>query len=132
MSMIYCRPMTTQVEKFWNWVEEEREKRGMSYRAIEETGGVSNGTVSGRARQLLPPTANTFRAVSRAFNLPFDVVAKQASAQPSMSSEAISREEALHLFDQLSPTQRKIILAQMRVLADMEPEEEEAGQRLLG
>ncbi len=115
--------MTTQVEKFWNWVEEERAKRGMSYREIERAGGVSNGAISNRARQLLPPTANTFQAISDAFNLSFEVIKTQASAQSPMSSNDIRRKEVLHLFDQLAPMQQKITLAQMRAMIDMEPDE---------
>jgi transcriptional regulator with XRE-family HTH domain len=131
--MIYCRLMTTQVERFWSWVEEERSKRDLSYRAIESAGNVANGTVSSRARRLLPPTATTLQAISRAFNLPFDFVAKQTVAQSSSSPSDPLFEQARHLLDQLSEDEKDIVLSQMRALVERkerrEREKREQGRR---
>jgi transcriptional regulator with XRE-family HTH domain len=127
--------MTTQVERFWSWVEEERSKRDLSYRAIESAGNVANGTISSRARRLLPPTATTLQAISRAFNLPFDFVAKQTVAQSSSSPSDPLFEQARHLFDQLTEDEQDIVLSQMRALVErrerkeQEKQEREQGRR---
>lgn len=89
-----------------------------SYRAVERAGEVANGTISSRARQCLPPTATTLHAISRAFNLPFDYVARQASSQSSVSLEVTRRREADYLFNQLTNEEQETLLVQMRVLAE--------------
>jgi transcriptional regulator with XRE-family HTH domain len=109
--------VTTKVEKFWTWFESEKSARGFtSIRAVERAGEVGNATISARASQLLPPTATTLRAIARAFNLPFDFVAKQAESVVTepLSTENHKRSEVDYLFTQLSSEDQDALLAQIR------------------
>lgn len=107
-------------EKFWSIVREEMNTRGIrSFRALEELGNVANGTVSQRARDLLPPTPTTISAIATAMDVPYAVVEewKKGRRIPPDSRRA---KEALHLFNQLTTQRQDDLLAQMRALVQVE------------
>ena len=68
----------TKTEEFWKWAEEELEKRKLSWYAVERQSGLSNATISRRARELLPPTYETCRAIAQVFRLPLENVLRYA------------------------------------------------------
>lgn len=59
----------TNIENFWNWAEEELVRNNLTWHSVEKLAGLSNAAVSKRARDGLPPTDETCRAMAKAFNL---------------------------------------------------------------
>ena len=76
--------MTTEdVVNFWSWFNEERERRRLSFRAIETmTGGRPNGKLSKRASAGQPPTLENCRVIAEAFGLPLETVLRRANLLP--------------------------------------------------
>jgi hypothetical protein len=76
--------MTNQdVINFWDWVNEERERRRLSFRAIElMTGGQPNGKLNKRAAQGQPPTLDNCRVIAQAFGVPLETVLRHANLLP--------------------------------------------------
>lgn len=122
--------IVTTMDTFGIWILEELEDRGWSMSELARRSGVTHATISRIVSGERNPSAKMCVAIARALKMQSEEVMRLAGLLPSKPDETLDIERALYLFNQLSPTQRKIILAQMRVLADMEPEEDEAGQRL--
>ena len=61
-----------QIEDFWQWAEKELEIQHLNWYRVEQTAGLSNAAISKRARELLPPTDTTCRAIAQAFRLPLE------------------------------------------------------------
>jgi len=100
---------------FWKIVDQEMDARRIrSYRALEMAGGVSNGAVSARRKDLLPPTPTTIQAVADAFRVPVEVVREWAKGRQPEHDDAES--EWLHLFRELPAEERRHILISARAL----------------
>ncbi len=81
-------------KKFWEIIEEEMKKRGIkSYRALEKMGGVANGTISQRARDMLPPTPTTIAAIAMAMSEP-DSIVREWSKGRHLSRGATGQDRA--------------------------------------
>lgn len=102
---------------FWAWINEEREKRDLSFRAIERVNGLANGTISSRENNVRPPTFKGVRAIARAFNLPIELVLRKAGMIPTRDLGE-GAETLLHYYDQLADDDRRRMLAIGRTLAE--------------
>jgi len=107
----------TKTTDFWEWAEAELDRRGLNWYKVEMIAGVSNNSISGRARELLPPTDHTAKAIAKAFNLPPESIMRRAGILPPEPAESEQLNEVIHLFNQLSPTEQAIILEQVRAIA---------------
>jgi hypothetical protein len=71
---------TADAVQFWEWFAEERERRRLSFRAIEKlAGGKPNGKLNKRAAAHLPPTLENCRLIAEVFGLPLETVLKRAN-----------------------------------------------------
>jgi hypothetical protein len=71
---------TDDAVQFWEWFAEERERRRLSFRAIEKlAGGKPNGKLNKRAAALLPPTLENCKLIAEVFGLPLETVLKRAN-----------------------------------------------------
>ena len=104
--------------EFWRWFNEEREKRGLSFRAVEKLGGLSHGAISQREREELPPTYNICVAISRAFRIPLDDVLRKAGLLPPAPDDDPRLKELIHWFSQLDETAQDLILDAIRGIAE--------------
>ena len=115
--------LSTQTENFWDIVQKEMDARGIkSYRALESAGGVSNGTISQRARDLLPPTRTTISAIAIAMGVPESIV-REWSKGHHASDDSVTRRELMYLFEQLSDDDRKRIVQIARTFASARAEQ---------
>ena len=105
----------TKTDRFWDWAEDELEKRGLTWHRVETIAGISNATVSRRARERLPPTDTTYSAISQAFHIPMADVLKYGGKLPGEPSDPATR-EALFLFENLSHADKQKLLIMMRCL----------------
>lgn len=117
--------MSTQVEKFWNWVNSTREEKRLSFRAIERTGGLSNGAVSKRESDGLSPTLETCQAVATAFEIPVSIALSKAGVLPPIGEETASTREVVHLFTLLSDEDQERTLVYLRAMLERQRGEEQ-------
>jgi len=103
---------------FWDWVNEVKNQRRLSFRAIERAAGVSNGAISKRESDGLDPTLDTLQAISTAFDLPLQTVLERAGLL-SKSDSPPSLREAQYLFAQLTGDEQELFLAQMRAALEL-------------
>lgn len=116
--------------KFWAWFNEEREKRGLSIRAVERRGGVGTATIGGRERQNLPPTYEVCRAISRAFGIPLEEVLRRADLLPPSPDDDPRLKELIHWFSQLDETAQEIVLSAIRGIVEQQRHEQEVQVQL--
>jgi transcriptional regulator with XRE-family HTH domain len=113
-----------KVERFWKWVNTERAKRNLSFRAIERIGEMANGTISTRESELKPPTYKSSEAIAKAFNLPLEKVLREAGLLPSKVNPDEELEVLLHYYDQLDRSDRVRLLEVARAFAERRVEYE--------
>lgn len=109
-----------QIEDFWQWAEKELEIQHLNWYRVEQTAGLSNAAISKRARELLPPTDTTCRAIAQAFRLPLENVFRRAGLLPSPPTRDDNFEAALFLFRQLSEEDQEKMLAFIRTLVEIQ------------
>jgi transcriptional regulator with XRE-family HTH domain len=68
-------------DRFWEWAEEELEKRNLTWYAVERKSGVSTGAISKRVNYQ-PPTELTCRAIAEVFKIAPDIVFRRAGILP--------------------------------------------------
>jgi len=112
--------MKTRNETFWEWVEAELRERDLTWHAVERKAGLSNAAISRRAKDRLRPTQTTADAIAKVFNIDPELVFRKAGLLPPAPDNELDVKEALHLFRQLSPVQRQVMLIQMRALVERE------------
>jgi transcriptional regulator with XRE-family HTH domain len=117
--------MSTQVEKFWDWVNSTREEKKLSFRAIERAGGLSNGAVSKRESDGLSPTLETCQAVAASFEIPVSIVLSKAGVLPPIGEETAATREMIHLFTLLSDEDQERALVYLRAMLERQREEEQ-------
>ncbi len=108
--------MNEVIGAFWRWVEDEREKRQLSYRRIETTIGPPSGKLRKRASAGLAPTMENCRAIAEAFELPLDAVLRRANLLPADAT----RPELRELYDyaeRLSAANLGVLTVMARALA---------------
>ncbi len=111
-------------QEFWRWFNDEREKRGLSFRAVEKLGGLSHGAISQREREELPPTYNICVAIARAFRMPLDEVLRKAGLLPPTPNEDPRLKELIHWFSQLDEEAQEVILDAVRGIAERRAKDE--------
>lgn len=103
-------------EQFWDWAERELRDRDLRWYGVERQTGLSNAAISKRARELLPPTFETCRAIARAFHLAPETVLRKAGLLPSVPEEKGQDEELLYHFHALPEAQRRNVVTTTRAL----------------
>ncbi len=101
---------THQGERFWEWAEAELRKRGLTWYGVERQAGLSNAAISKRAREWRVPTFNICRAIAQVFNLPIEMVLRQAGLLPSIPEDDLTLKELNELVGQMSPEGRREVL----------------------
>ena len=107
-----------QIEDFWQWAEKELEIQHLNWYRVEQISGLSNAAISKRARELLPPTDTTCRAIAQAFKLPLENVFRRAGLLPPLPIQDDNFEAALFLFRQLSEEDQEKFLIWLRALVE--------------
>jgi transcriptional regulator with XRE-family HTH domain len=99
---------------FSQWLLDEIREQGWSYSELARKGEISHARIS----QVISgdaPGADFCNALARALDLPPEFVFRKAGLlPPEPATEKPSLREALHLFDQLDPEERRLILNMMR------------------
>jgi len=85
----------TKTEQFWEWFEQKRAEAGLSVRAIEQVGGLSNGAISQRRREGLPPTWRVIEAVSAALRIRREEVAYRAGKLTKRVADMVAEDREL-------------------------------------
>jgi len=110
--------MTTKTERFWMIVQKEMDTHGMkSFRELERLGNVSNGTISQRMKDMLPPTINIIHAIARGLDLPCGIVEEWSKGRRPVQNVAMEQ-RMIHMFRQLPPDKQRDILIQVHALAN--------------
>jgi len=105
---------------FWDWVDAEIDRRGLSYYRIEMDAGLSNAAVSRPARNRTQPTLAVCKAIALAFEIaPEDVLRKARLIDP-LPPPVREEEEAIKLLRALSPQARQSALAMLKGLREGE------------
>ena len=115
--------------EFWRWFNEEREKRELSFRAVEKMGGLAHGAIAKRERQELPPTYNICVAIARAFRMPLDEVLRRAGLLPPAPDEDPRLKELIHWFMQLDETAQTLILDMLEGLVEQQTRRKQQAQK---
>lgn len=111
--------METQPEAFWEWAECHLRERDLTWYAVERKAGLANAAISKRARDRLPPTATTCRALAHVFDLPPQRVFREAGILPPRVIGGENRErkgELLDYYEALDERGRDTALAMLRTL----------------
>jgi transcriptional regulator with XRE-family HTH domain len=107
---------------FANWLAEETEKRGWSYRELGRRAELSSGAVSQVITQRSLPGLDFCTGVARAFNLPAEVVLRKASLLPPEPEETVNSRELLYIFHQLDDKDQERILRIARTFLEANKE----------
>ena len=103
-------------DEFWDWAEKQLDARGLNWHRVEQLAGLSNATISRRARERLPPTETTCRAIARVFQIPLKQVYTRANKLPGPPPPDIPVDEISFLFGNLSKEDQERLLIIMRSL----------------
>lgn len=103
---------------FQEWLTEQIEKSGLSYREVAQRGGISQGRIS----QVIGgenPGERFCIGIARGLGLPPAVVLEKSGILPPQPRQVPEEEQALSLFRRLNKTLRDSILVTMRSLANV-------------
>ena len=106
----------TRTEAFWEWAEGERERRDLNWYRVEKKANLGNGTISKRARDELPPTQTTIKAIAKVFDMPREFVYQKAGMLPPHIIGEPSTDEIVHYYRALTSKNRDILLGIARTL----------------
>ena len=115
--MLYCKLMENEMA---TWLSEQLRIRGWSMREFARRIGKSHTAISDIANGEMNPSPETCRLIAEELDKPPALVFRKAGLLPSEPDDDPNAEEALHLFRQMTPTQRQITLTQMRALVRRE------------
>ena len=107
-------------KEFSEWLTLQIQERDWSFREFARRADTTIGTVSRVINLHQDPTDDFCRGIARALNLPEETVFRRAGLLPPEPDNDADAKEALHLFRQMTPTQRQIMLTQMRALVRRE------------
>jgi transcriptional regulator with XRE-family HTH domain len=113
----YRRIIYTPMRKFTEWLNEELQKRDWSYNELARRAGLSSGGISLVMNEARKPGPELCLAIARALNKDPVTVFRLAGLLPPEPDGDPDAKQALHLFRQLSPTQKEMLLTQMEALA---------------
>ena len=102
------------------WLIEEVNKRGWSFRELGRRAGLSSGAISKVITGVSLPRWEFCRKVALAFNVPAEKVFRLAGLLPPEPKETTNMREMKHLFSQLSPKDQKRFIVFVRTF--LEPE----------
>jgi transcriptional regulator with XRE-family HTH domain len=113
-------------DEFIAWLHAEADKRGWSLQYIAQRIGVSDIDFARIAKGQLGPSVDLCEQVALALSIPEEEVFRRAGLlpldSPSGQREQALWQEAAHLFGQLSPGQRDMLLAFVRAMLIEEQE----------
>jgi len=69
------------IDRFWDWAEEELERRNLTWYAVERKAGLSSGAISKRV-DAQRPTETTCTAIAQVFGVPPEWVFRKAGILP--------------------------------------------------
>ena len=118
------------VNNFPDWLNEQISMRGWSLNELARRAGVSVSSVSlvlSGQRKAGPDFCN---GIARAINVPADQVFRLAGILPSLPSADAQFEQARHYFNQLTESEKDMVLAYMRTVVEMKERKrrEQGGQ----
>lgn len=70
-----------KTDRFWDWAEEELERRNLTWYAVERKAGLSSGAISKRV-DMQRPTETTCSAIAQVFEIPPEPVFRRAGILP--------------------------------------------------
>jgi transcriptional regulator with XRE-family HTH domain len=103
-----------------DWLRKQLKRRRLSQNAFVSCTGLSKGTVSDIINKGHVPKPEVLNAIADYFNEPRQKVYQLAGLLASKSELDPHEEEALYLFRQLGPVERKRILQSMRAWLEQE------------
>lgn len=118
----------TQTESFWEWAEQEREERDLSWYRVEQRAGLSNAAISKRARELLPPTSTTIQALATVFKLPREFVFQKAGVLPPHIIGDPETNKIVDYYRALTDSNRQLLLRLAEALHLHQTEHNPGGQ----
>jgi transcriptional regulator with XRE-family HTH domain len=121
-----------RLESFWNWAEEERQKRDLSWYAVEREAGVANATVSRRASNMSDPTVTTCEAIAKAFGLSKEYVMRRAGILRDLPDEMEEERELYYRIRDLDREERARVAEYLQFLDYRRRSRDRAGAPTLG
>lgn len=110
----------TKIESFWAWIDQEREKRQMSWFGLERASGLSNGGITKRRDALDEPSFKVCLGLAKGLALPVEEVMRRAGILPKDVLGTIgndpSLKEVLAISRQLSDREKDNLLQYARFL----------------
>ncbi len=97
-----------------DWITKETENRGWSMRELARRANLSHATISNVLSQQRRPGWDFCVGIAQAFQVPPETVFRKAGLLPSKPETSEQAEEALHLFQQLSPEKQRLALKTLR------------------
>jgi len=106
------------MDNFTEWLENELNKRNWDRAELARRARLATSTVTRIMNGERSPGPDFCRSVARALNLPPETVFRKAGLLPQKPDTDPEIEEALHLLSQLPGPVRKLVLLQIRALAE--------------
>ena len=98
---------------FADWLTEEVEKRGWSFRELARRAGLSSGAISQITTQRSFPGPEFCTGVARAFRIPPEEVFRRAGLLPPLPETEKKKQSVWLRFTRLTPEQQDLILTTM-------------------
>jgi transcriptional regulator with XRE-family HTH domain len=110
---------------FADWLIEEIQSRDWSRSDLAKKANVSPTAISDVINEKRSPGPDLCTAISKAFNYPPETVFRRAGLLPPQDNQDETTQQALHLFNQLSPHYQDIALDLLRSLSKQQTNNEE-------
>jgi len=110
----------TKTEQFWEWAEREREKRNLTWYAVERLANLANATLSERARELKEPTITTVKALADVFDIPREFVFTKAGMLPARIIGENDTDELVHYYHALNEYNRNVLRRMAHILHEQQ------------
>lgn len=104
---------------FGEWIQKELDKRGWDQAELSRRGDITSSQVSRIMSGLRNPGIDACSAIAHAFNLPEEIVFREAGLLAARPAATPALEEAQHLLSQLCDADQQIVLAQTRALLEL-------------
>ncbi|MBE7468421.1 MAG: hypothetical protein DPW09_22050 [Anaerolineae bacterium] len=102
------------MEDFTEWIEVQLRERNWNTAELAKRAKINSGTLSNVLNRTRRPGPEVCLAIARALNYSPEIVFRQAGLLPPAPQPDLEIEEVAHLFQQLSPEQRKLALSTLR------------------
>jgi transcriptional regulator with XRE-family HTH domain len=114
------RMLRMDSKEFTEWLNQEVEDRGWSYRELGRRANLSSGTISRVTTRQTLPTWDFCMSVSRALQMPAEDVFRQAGLLPLLPPAVEEEQEALRILRSLPAGVRETVITMLRALARRE------------